>query len=134
MREQFERERLGVASGRGGFVLLVDDEPALRAALHRLLRCLAVDTRSAASGEAALDAIAEELPIGVITDHRLPGISGLDLAEIAVRRWPSLRFAMFTGEATAVRASAERLGIPVVEKGSDPRALREIVVAWLRQG
>ena len=71
-------------------VLVVDDEVGMRLAVERALRgftvplpdleldvCFEVD--QAGSGEEALELIAEMAPHILLLDHKLPGISGLDV-------------------------------------------------------
>jgi two-component system C4-dicarboxylate transport response regulator DctD len=60
-------------------VLLVDDDREMRESLGHFLRrsgCLVSDH---ARGETALEALATERPDVVVTDVRMPGLSGLDL-------------------------------------------------------
>jgi CheY-like chemotaxis protein len=61
-------------------VLFVDDEDHIRSVLGRLFRNAPWQSAYAASGEEALERFASEGPFGVvITDERMPGMSGLDL-------------------------------------------------------
>ena len=65
--------------GTGVRVLVVDDEPALRDVLSMRLRHWGYDCREAGSvaeAEALLDAFAPDL---VLTDVRMPGVTGLEL-------------------------------------------------------
>ena len=59
-------------------VLVVDDEPAVRAALERALRS-SYDVRLAPDGQTALDAIAERPVDAVVLDVAMPGIDGLEV-------------------------------------------------------
>jgi len=63
-------------------VLIVDDEPPARERLRSLLADFA-DVQvvgGAGDGSAALDLIAERLPDVVISDIRMPGMNGIELA------------------------------------------------------
>jgi len=60
-------------------VLLVEDDPALREALKVTLELENIAHRSVDSGESALEDLATFRPAVVVSDIRLPGISGLDL-------------------------------------------------------
>jgi signal transduction histidine kinase len=73
-------------------VLVVDDEPGMRAGVGRALRDFKVrlpdvngevgfEIMQAASGEEALDLIAAQNPHLLLLDHKLPGISGLDVLD-----------------------------------------------------
>jgi two-component system response regulator MprA len=60
-------------------VLVVDDEPALRAALERALRLEGHDVALAPDGERALDAVAGARPDAVVLDVAMPGLDGLEV-------------------------------------------------------
>ena len=80
-------------------VLVVDDDPALLAALSEALRLrmagVTVDT--ADSGAAALDRIAAREYDAIVIDIKMPGMDGLALlAEIRTRR-PDTPVLMVTG-------------------------------------
>ena len=71
-------------------ILLVDDEPLVRAATADMLVELGYEVIEAESAEAALALLDAGAPVdALITDHLMPGISGTDLARsIAERRSP----------------------------------------------
>ncbi|MCO6418169.1 response regulator [Siccirubricoccus sp. KC 17139] len=81
-------------------VLLVDDDPLVLASLAEMLADLGHRTVTAASGPEALarlDATARfDL---VITDHAMPGMTGLQLAEALARLRPGLPVLLATGYA-----------------------------------
>jgi two-component system, NtrC family, nitrogen regulation response regulator NtrX len=89
-------------------ILVVDDEPNIRRLLTSLLEAEGHTIRSAATGEAGLEAVAALEPDVVLLDLALPGASGLDvLAELRVDH-PALPVVMMSGRATltdAVRAT-----------------------------
>ena len=60
--------------------LVVEDEPAILRLLNVILQDLGCDTLAALDAEAARELVERENPDVVITDVRLPGMSGLDLA------------------------------------------------------
>jgi two-component system response regulator FlrC len=62
-------------------VLLVEDDAALRDALQVTLELEGVSFRVAANAEVALDTLRRVKPALVISDIRLPGLSGLDLLD-----------------------------------------------------
>jgi diguanylate cyclase (GGDEF)-like protein len=76
-------------------VLIVDDEPQNRRLLEALLRPEGYDTVTAASGEAALAAIAERAPDLVLLDIMMPGMDGYQVA-------------------TALKADPATAGIPII--------------------
>lgn len=66
-------------------VLVVDDKEMMRESVTATLRRAGFDVASASDGAGALDAIARKRPDAVVTDLRMPGLSGLELLE-RVRR------------------------------------------------
>jgi two-component system OmpR family response regulator len=67
-------------SPRASRVLVVDDEPNISALLSATLRLVSFDVRVAASGHAALIAVAEFEPDLVVLDVMLPDLDGFDVA------------------------------------------------------
>jgi PAS domain S-box-containing protein len=66
-------------SAEHGLALVVDDEPAIRKLVARLLERRGFDVLEAETGEAALD-LAEKFPVQlVLCDVRMPGMSGPEL-------------------------------------------------------
>ncbi len=62
-----------------GTVHVIDDDEALRESLAFLLRTARIDVESYASAAAFLEALPSLQPSCVITDVRMPGMSGIDL-------------------------------------------------------
>jgi FixJ family two-component response regulator len=60
-------------------VAVVDDDPAIRKAIARLLACVGVGVRAYASAEDFLEAFPSERFDCAIIDLQLPGISGFEL-------------------------------------------------------
>lgn len=81
-----------------GRILLVDDEPAILQALKRLL-CRQYDVVTAGSGQQALDLLEQEAFDLVISDMRMPGLSGADLLKVCFERWPEMVRVLVTGYA-----------------------------------
>jgi two-component system, NtrC family, response regulator HydG len=88
-------------------VLVVDDDPGVRFTLSEVLAEADVEVLQAASGDEALQRLAEHEVHLVITDLRMPGMDGLELlARIKAER-PALLTLMITAhgsEAAAVQA------------------------------
>ena len=80
-------------------VLIVDDTESLARLGRRQLKALGYDAQIATSGAQALeDFAAADPPIdAVVTDYRMPGISGLELAERLQQLQPGLAVLMVTG-------------------------------------
>ncbi len=62
-------------------LLIVDDEPSLLRTLEGCLRAEGFDTTTARSGADALVKVAQSVPDVVLTDVRMPGMSGYELAQ-----------------------------------------------------
>nr|WP_221380010.1 PAS domain S-box protein [Actinoplanes polyasparticus] len=105
---------------RRGTVLAVEDEPALRGVLTRILRAAGHEVLIAADGPAALAlADAHEGPIDVLlTDVVMPHMLGRELAERFADRHPGTRVLFMSGYARPVLASQGTLapGVTLVEK------------------
>jgi two-component system, NtrC family, nitrogen regulation response regulator NtrX len=89
-------------------ILIVDDEPNIRRLLASLLEAEGYATRTAATGEDGLVAIADEEPDVVLLDLALPGASGLEILATLRTTHAALPVVMMSGRATlddAVRAT-----------------------------
>ncbi|MHB8680435.1 MAG: EAL domain-containing protein [Rudaea sp.] len=69
-------------------VLVVDDEIGVRSALHRVLRRDGYRILTAASGEAGLKLLATQQVQLVISDQRMPGMSGAEFLDAVNRHYP----------------------------------------------
>jgi FixJ family two-component response regulator len=63
----------------GSRIALVEDEAPVRTALARLLRLANYEVSAYASGEEFLTGLAESMPLCVILDVHLPGLSGIEV-------------------------------------------------------
>jgi response regulator RpfG family c-di-GMP phosphodiesterase len=99
-------------------VLIVDDDLALRKILSVMLTQSAFLCRTAASGEEALSLLARQPFDVVISDLRMPGISGMDLLIEVRARYPGLAFLMVTGE------DETRVGVRAMQLGADDYLLK----------
>jgi PAS domain S-box-containing protein len=94
--------RPGLESSPGamaGTVLLVDDEPLVRASTADMLTEMGYEVVEADSGSDALALIDVRVPDLVITDHLMPGLSGTDLALILAGERPGLPVLIVSGYA-----------------------------------
>jgi FixJ family two-component response regulator len=78
-------------------VLVVDDDPDLRASVGRLLRSLGIDTRLFASIPDFLKSDPPDGPTCLVLDVRLPGQSGLDLQRELAAANRELQIIFITG-------------------------------------
>ncbi|AOJ08064.1 HD domain-containing phosphohydrolase [Burkholderia mayonis] len=91
-------------------VLLVDDEPSVLSSLKRLLRPKRYCVLTAESGEAALDALAANAVDVIVSDMRMPNMSGAEFLARARERRPDAMRILLTGYSeidSAVRAINE---------------------------
>jgi signal transduction histidine kinase/ActR/RegA family two-component response regulator len=81
-------------------VLLVEDDPLVMSGTAAMLEDLDHKVVEASSGEEALRILRENGSIDlVVTDHAMPGMTGLDLAEQIRREWPALPILLASGHA-----------------------------------
>lgn len=111
-------------------VLIVDDEPLVRAFARQALTSAGYRTHEAANGEQALSLI--ETPDSFdlcLIDLMMPEMGGTELAEGIRRCLPSVKILYFTGYADQLFAEKRRLweGEAFIEKPSTVNGLREAV-------
>ncbi len=118
---------------RGSEILVVDDEPDNLELIVRTLRGLA-PLLTATSGAAALELLRHR-EIGVIvTDHAMPGLTGVELLERATRLAPTAARILVTayGDADVLTDAINRgHATHVLAKPIEPRELRAIVARLL---
>jgi CheY-like chemotaxis protein len=114
-------------------ILLVDDDPHVRAAIQAMLVESGHAVAEAASGAEAVETLGESVDFDVlIVDFAMPGMSGADLAEQVRVARPELPILFMTGyvDGATLHAWAER-GYRTLNKpflaGDLARALRETV-------
>ena len=81
-------------------LLLVDDEPIIREGLEQMIDWEKLDlklTASCANAITALDSMMDDMPDILLTDIRLPGMSGLELVSRAVALHPMLQTIVLSG-------------------------------------
>ncbi|MBJ7410669.1 MAG: response regulator [Phenylobacterium sp.] len=94
-----EETAVGPAHGR---VLLVDDDPGVRATTRNMLEMLGYEVLEAASGPEALEVMGSHASVdALVTDHLMPDMTGDALSRIVRRRWPSTGVLIVSGYAEA---------------------------------
>ena len=79
-----------------GTILIADDEEGQRQALAGFLRKLGYNVITSGDGESAYKAIESELVDVVISDMRMPGISGLELLKMSRALVPDIMFILMS--------------------------------------
>jgi PAS domain S-box-containing protein len=88
---------------RGGVVLVVDDEPLVRASTADMLTELGFRVREAASGAEALAILAARGEVDLlVTDHLMPQMTGTELVAAARKRWPGMRALIVSGYSDSI--------------------------------
>ncbi len=85
-------------------ILVVDDEPNIVLSLEFLMKQAGFQVRTAADGEAALAAIAAELPDLILLDVMMPRKNGYEVCQ-AIRAnpdWKAVRIIMLTAKGREV--------------------------------
>jgi DNA-binding NtrC family response regulator len=121
--------------GRPHTILIVDDEPANLRMLERLLRPRFAVIK-AASGQEALHVLRSQSLSMIITDQRMPGMSGNELLVESLKIDPNLVRIMITadlGSGTFIEAIRNGGAIRVIHKPWDPDDLMQIIVASLEK-
>jgi len=91
-------------------VWVVDDDQSVRWVLEKALRQAGMTTRSFERAEHLLDAIEHASPDVLITDVRMPGMSGLTLLERLTRASPTLPIIVITAHSDLENAVAAYKG------------------------
>jgi DNA-binding NtrC family response regulator len=115
-------------------VLIVDDESSMRLALVELLRKAGFEAHAVESGAEALDALAADAYALVLSDMRMPGMTGGDLLRAVRERHPGVPVVIMTAYGTvedavaAMKAGAREF----LTKPFSPRDLLHVVEQVLR--
>lgn len=79
-------------------VLLVDDDPLVRANASALLEDLGHRVTTLSAGQEAIDLLARQARFDVvISDYAMPGMNGVELARHIAARYPGLNFILASG-------------------------------------
>lgn len=81
-------------------ILVVDDEASIRELCARVLQRAGYEVAMAGSGEEAVTRLQDEPFDAVVSDIRMPGLSGLDVLGAAKQRYPAIRVVLITGFGT----------------------------------
>lgn len=96
--------------------LLIDDDELVRAMLTDVLQTFGYIVSAAATGEAALIDFAPGRYDVVVTDHRMPGMTGLEVALVVRDIDPSVPVILLTGGGATEELAAASRDMEVVYK------------------
>ena len=98
-------------------ILVVDDEPDIRTMLDVVLAAEGWTVEQAASGEEGLEAFRASHPDIVVLDHRMPGLTGWDVARRLIEEGYDAPIVLFSAYLDAdLRTHAETVGMTAVDK------------------
>lgn len=119
-------------------ILLAEDDDGVRLLVGRALRLDGHHVTAADDGETAFERLAAEdgdFDL-LLSDIRMPGMTGIELAHAASRRWPALTILLMTGYAEQREAADDLLQIivGVVDKPFSITEIRSAVADALQHG
>src|SRR5688572_30550822 len=87
-----------IKEGNSGIrLLLVDDEPLIRESLYEILRMEGYTVETSDTGEKALELMEKQAVDVVVTDFKLPKMSGLQLLKEIKKKYSRTEIIMITG-------------------------------------
>jgi RNA polymerase sigma factor (sigma-70 family) len=118
-----------------GTVFIVDDDAAIRRALERLIRSVGLEVETFASAKEFLDRDPPEGPACIVTDVRMPGLSGLDLQKELSSSGLDLPVILITGHGTVpMSVRAMKAGaVDFLQKPVDDQVLLDTIHQAIEQ-
>ena len=117
-------------------LLIVDDDPGVLSALQRTLRREGYDILTAQSGREALALLEAHAVDLILSDHKMPVMSGIELFARASRVRPGAAKVLITGWTEEVpKRELEALGVTaLIPKPWDAGELRDVLREALSKG
>ena len=98
-------------------ILVVDDEPDIRTMLEVVLAAEGWSVEQASSGEEGLETFHATEPDIVVLDHRMPGLTGWDVARTLIEEGCDAPIVLFSAYLDSdLRMRAETVGLTAVDK------------------
>jgi len=112
-------------------ILVIDDDPPVRATLADLLADQGHAVSQASSGREGIDRLASgEIVDLVITDLGMPDMTGREVARVVRERWPVLRVGVITGWGNGELSEGDRGLVDfVISKPFEDARLRQALAA-----
>jgi RNA polymerase sigma factor (sigma-70 family) len=119
-----------------GIVFIVDDDDAVRRALERLIRSVGLEVETFASGQDFLRRDPPARPACLVTDVRMPGLSGLELQQELTKAGLSMPMIFMTGHGTVpMSVRAMKAGaVDFLQKPVDEQQLLDVIHKALERG
>ena len=110
-------------------ILIVDDEKTIRLAISMALEKLGIPMETAASGEEALEKVAQDGYELMLLDLRLPGLDGMAVLRQVSQQLPELKVIIITAFGSIdLAVEAMKLGaVDFLQKPFDAKQIREVV-------
>ncbi len=118
----------------GGTVFLIDDDPGVRDSLSLLLSLKGIRTQLFANAESFIETYRADWSGCVLTDLRMPGMTGLELQSALRQRQIDLPVVVLTahGDVATVRAALRNGAFDFLEKPVDDEMLLDVLQNALR--
>ncbi len=100
-------------AARAARILVVDDDPEVRHVTASFLSSFGYSEREASDGSSALSLMEQGAFDLVVADLAMPGMTGVEFAEIVRARWADVPVLIVTGHAEAIPIPAD---LPVLRK------------------
>ena len=116
-----------------GRILVVDDDKDILSAMEQILRMANHDVKTAPTGDQAWRLFKDNGVAAVVTDYRMPGMDGLELADKVHQARPELPIIMVTAynDEHLERQAAERGVAAIIRKPFDLTTLVDTVAEAL---
>lgn len=108
-------------------LLIVDDEPSVRASIAKVLAAVGYQVRSAEDGFSALAEMRKEIPDILLSDLVMAGMSGHELLSVVRRRFPSIQVIAMSGAFSGDEAPSGVAADAFYQKGSSVGSLLKLL-------
>ena len=108
-------------------IVVIDDEPAVADLLGKVLERAGYEVAVALSGEAGLEALAQQPTDVLVVDKMLPQMGGLEVVAEVRRRWPAVAVVMVTARPEPFSLDAPRPDVVLHKPFKDLEAIEDAV-------